>query len=129
MRTVDPDRWPIPEGLRRQMLEVARQFRKAPTPSEALLWNALRRKSLAGGKFRRQQPIGAFVVDFFCASERLIVEVDGPIHATQREADRARQQLLETLGLRFVRLSAEQIEHDLPSALVAIWNAFEAVRH
>ncbi len=124
---MEPDRWTIPEALRRQMREVARQFRKAPTHGEARLWHTLRRKSLDGRKFRRQQPIGPFVVDFFCASERLIVEVDGPIHATQREADRARQHLLETLGLRFVRLSAEQVEHDLPAALAAIRNAFEAV--
>ncbi len=99
MRAMEPDRWTIPEALRRQMLEIAHQFRKAPTRSEALLWNALRRKRLDGRKFRRQQPIGPFVVDFFCPAERLIVEVDGPIHDSQREADRVRQQLLETLGL------------------------------
>ena len=63
------------------------------------MWNSLRRKRLDGRKFRRQQPIGPFVVDFFCPAERLIVEVDGPIHDSQREADRVRQQLLETLGL------------------------------
>ena len=88
------------------------------------MWNSLRRKRLDGRKFRRQQPIGPFVVDFFCPAERLIVEVDGPIHASQREADRVRQQLLETVGLHVVRLSAEQVEQDLPAALAAIRQAF-----
>jgi len=56
------------------MTEVARGFRKAPTPSEAILWRALRGEALDGRKFRRQQPIGPFIVDFYCSTERLIVE-------------------------------------------------------
>ncbi|MBP1467702.1 DUF559 domain-containing protein [Candidatus Chloroploca sp. M-50] len=107
------------------MIEVARTFRKEPTGSEAILWNALRGKQLGGRKFRRQQPIGSFVVDFFCSEERLIVEVDGAIHANQIEADRARQELIESLGLRFVRVSAALVEQDLPRALEAIRAAFD----
>jgi adenine-specific DNA-methyltransferase len=63
-------------------------------------------------------------VDFFCSEERLIAEVDGPIHATRVEADRARQELIESLGLRFVRISADLVEQDLPRALEAIRAAF-----
>lgn len=119
-----PSAWHVPEGLRRRMLEVARGFRKEPTPSEDLLWQALRRKLLGGRKFRRQQPIGPFVVDFFCAEERLIVEVDGPIHLQQQERDRQRQQLMESLGLRFVRVSAALVEQDLEQVLMRIRAAF-----
>jgi very-short-patch-repair endonuclease len=118
------ERWNVPEALREKMVELARRFRKEPTRSEAVLWKAIRFKQLDGRRFRRQQPIGPFVVDFFCPSERLVVEVDGPIHETQREADRQRQQLLESLGLRFVRVSAAHVENDLPSAVVTIKNAF-----
>lgn len=118
------ERWNVPEELHAKMVELARTFRKEPTRSEAVLWEAIRRKQLKGRRFRRQQPIGPFVVDFFCPSERLIVEVDGPIHETQREADRQRQELLEALGLRFVRVAAAQVENDLPSALATIQNAF-----
>src|SRR5947209_16678215 len=100
-----PDRWPVPEDLRRQMVEGARVFRKEPTPTEGQLWQAIRDRQLDGVKFRRQQNIGPFVVDFFSAEQRLIVEVDGPIHESQRKADEIRQHLLESLGLRFVRLS------------------------
>ncbi len=106
------------------MVEVARVFRKEPTPSEDILWQALRNRQVDGRKFRRQQPIGAFVLDFFCAEERLAVEVDGPIHASQREADQMRQELIESLGVRFVRIPAETVEHDLPAALSAIRAAF-----
>ena len=118
------DLWEIPEPLRRRMVEVARQLRGEATPSEAVLWNALRRKQLGGRKFCRQQPVGPFVVDFYCSTERLVVEIDGPIHETQREADSVRQQLLESLGLRFVRIAAKLVEDDLAAALAQITNAF-----
>ncbi|NJR61912.1 MAG: endonuclease domain-containing protein, partial [Cyanobacteria bacterium CRU_2_1] len=120
----EPDRWEVPEASRQKMLEVAREFRKEPTSSEEILWQALRSRKIDDRKFRRQQPIGSFVVDFFCASERLIVEVDGGIHETQQNLDRQRQELLESLGLRFVRVNSELVEKDLPKALEMIRKAF-----
>jgi very-short-patch-repair endonuclease len=120
----EADRWDIPEVVRVRMVEVARQFRKQPTASEALLWQALRGRRLAGRKFRRQQPIGPFVVDYFCAAERLIVEVDGLVHEMQRDADAARQELLESLGLRFVRVTTCQVEENLDAVLAVIQDAF-----
>ena len=65
-------------------------------------------------------------MDFYCPAERLIVEVDGPIHADQREADAQRQVLIESLGLRFVRVSAAQVEQDMGAALAAIRAAFRS---
>ncbi|MBN1287993.1 MAG: endonuclease domain-containing protein [Anaerolineae bacterium] len=106
------------------MTEVARQLREEATPSEDILWQALRRKQLDGRKFRRQQPVGAFVLDFYCAAERLAVEVDGAVHETQRGADQMRQEILETLGIRFVRVTAEGVETDLFAVLQAIRDAF-----
>ncbi|UWU48211.1 DNA methyltransferase [Limnospira platensis] len=106
------------------MTEVARQFRKEPTPSEHILWQGLRGRKLEGRKFRRQQPIGVFIVDFFCGAERLIVEVDGGIHKSQQEADQQRQELLESLGLRVIRLSSELVETNLDEALAVIRQAF-----
>jgi len=117
MSNQDNPRLEIPESLRRKMVEVARQFRKEPTPSEALLWQALRGRKVTGQKIRRQQPIGPFVVDFYVPACRLVIEVDGPIHELQKSADRERQELLETLGLRFLRIRAELVENDLPAAL------------
>jgi adenine-specific DNA-methyltransferase len=108
------------------MIEAAREFRKTPTSSEATLWKSLRWKGLDGTKFRRQQPIGPFVVDFYAPLARLVVEVDGPIHLQQQDIDRERQQLIETLGIRFVRVSAEMVERDLGGALMLIREAIVA---
>ena len=119
------ERWEVPRDLEVKMIEIARQFRKEPTPSEAILWKALRKQQVEGRKFRRQQPIGRFVVDFFCASERLIVEIDGGIHESQKNLDHQRQQLLESLGLRFLRVSSEQVETNIAGVLTlirSIWN-------
>ncbi|MGH7000341.1 MAG: endonuclease domain-containing protein [Stellaceae bacterium] len=60
---------------------VARKLRQTPTDAELRLWSHLRRKQLDGIRFRRQQPIGRYVVDFFCPEAHLIIEVDGGQHA------------------------------------------------
>jgi len=117
-------KWEISVGLKKRMKEIARQLRKKQTMSEEILWQAIRGAKLEGRKFRRQQPIGSFVVDFFCAAERLVVEIDGGIHESQKELDQERQALLESLGLRFVRISAQQVEQNLPLSLVQIKSAF-----
>lgn len=103
--------------LQRKMIEIARQFRKQPTKSEKILWQALRGKKLDGHKFRRQQPIGSFIVDFYNSPYRLVVEVDGSVHDNQIELDQARQEILELIGLNILRVSAEEVEKNLPSVL------------
>jgi len=107
----------VSPDVKRKMVEVARQFRKEPTKSEALLWQALRGKKLDGIKFRRQQPVGNFVVDFYNSNYRLVIEIDGSIHNEQIEYDQARQDILEELGLNVLRLKAEFVEKNLPLAL------------
>ncbi|NOH02875.1 MAG: endonuclease domain-containing protein [Chloroflexi bacterium] len=102
------------------MVEIARQFRKEPTRSEAMLWLALRGKKLDGIKFRRQQPIGNFVVDFYNSVFRLVVEVDGSVHDDQVELDQERQNILEQLGLNVLRVKSENVEKNLPSVLEMI---------
>lgn len=117
-------KWDIPPEFKRRMHEVARNLRQRQTAAETMLWQSIRNKKLDGRKFRRQVPIGAVVVDFYCATERLVVEVDGPVHDNRQEADRLRQALLEELGIRFVRLKNYEVEHNLPSALNTIRQAF-----
>ncbi len=73
------------------------------TPEEASLWKTLRSRSLGGYKFRRQHPIGPFIADFYCAQARLVVEIDGDVHAEQTERDRARDDLLESWGYHVIR--------------------------
>ncbi len=113
----DSPRLNVSPDIRRKMIEIAREFRKEPTKSEALLWQALRGKKLDGIKFRRQQPIGNFIVDFYNSAYRLVVEVDGSMHNNQVEVDRARQDVLEDLGLNVLRIKADIIENNLPLAL------------
>lgn len=118
------ERLPVSPALHHALLDAAQEFRKAPTASEDRLWQALRRKQLDGRKFRRQQPIGRFITDFFCAEERLIVEVDGSVHALQRAADAERQRMLEAAGYRVIRVSAEDVETNLVIALARIQAAW-----
>ncbi|MHB8377400.1 MAG: endonuclease domain-containing protein [Dehalococcoidia bacterium] len=105
------------------MTLVARELRARSTRGEDLLWEGLRNRRLLGRKFRRQQPVGPFVLDFYCGEERLAVEVDGPVHEQQRAADAEGQALLETLGMR---VRDDLVQTDLPSALRTISAAFGA---
>lgn len=116
----DRNRIKIPGNLEQKILQAARTIRKNPTRSEALLWQELRGKRLNGVKFRRQQPIGPFIVDFYAPSIRLVIEIDGDIHLQQQCADQSRQMILESLDLKILRFSAKQVESDIDSVLSAI---------
>jgi very-short-patch-repair endonuclease len=105
------------------MVKAAQDLRRRATPSEEVLWHALRAKQVGGRRFRRQQPIGPFVVDFFCPSARLVVEVDGAIHDSTVEADRQRQAAIEGLGLRFLRVTVAEVENELPAVVDRIKDA------
>lgn len=71
-------------GTTRQVEQAARHLRRNLTPAEAYLWNALRCRQLVGLKFRCQHPVGRFIVDFYCPSCKLVIEVDGEIHTQQK---------------------------------------------
>ncbi len=86
----------------------ARVLRRALTPPEARLWVCLRAKQLGGLKFRRQHPVEAYVLDFYCPEARLAVEVDGQQHsdAGRSEHDARRTEWLETQGIAVLRIAA-----------------------
>ena len=90
---------------KRPPAEFRKQLRKSLTPAEASLWRCLKGKQLAGRKFRRQHSIGPYVVDFFCPSERLIIELDGAHHLSGpgSEYDEVRDQYLNSLGYTVLR--------------------------
>jgi very-short-patch-repair endonuclease len=73
------------------------------TEAEARVWYHLRGRELAGAKFRRQQPIGDYIVDFVCAERMLIIEIDGGHHDEQRDADADRDLFLTGKGYRVLR--------------------------
>ena len=119
------ERWVISPELAARMTEVARKLRREATRSEDILWQALRNRQLDGYRFRRQEAVGAFVLDFYCPQARLAVEIDGSIHdlPDQQQADAERQRLVESLGIRFVRVMAEDVEQNLPAVLDKIRTA------
>jgi very-short-patch-repair endonuclease len=86
----------------------ARQLRQDATDAERRLWSALRDRRLEGYRFRRQYPIGPFIVDFACTRHRLIVEADGSQHADS-DADRQRTAWLESQGWRVLRFWNSEI--------------------
>ena len=106
----------------KQIRGICRELRKHPTPSEDLLWQALRNRRLTGLKFLRQHPFGPSIVDFYCHEKRLVVEVDGGIHLNKdiQEYDKSRQEFIELYGVKFFRCTTEQVEHDLEAVLAGI---------
>lgn len=84
-----------------------------------MLWDALRNRGVLGLKFRRQHPFGKFVVDFYCPELKLAIEVDGPIHEIDelKGRDEIRQELIETFGVRFIRIQAEEIETNFEATI------------
>lgn len=86
-------------------------LRKYQTESESILWEELKNKKLGGIKFRRQHPIKRFVIDFYCHSAKLVIEIDGGIHkdAMVKENDKNRQTELEELGLKVIRFSDNDV--------------------
>jgi len=102
-----------------EKLAMARAFRQGPTRHEALVWELLRSRRLFGLKFRRQQVIRGFIVDFYCAEHRLVLELDGAVHDDQVAYDRARDAILARAGLRVVRLRNHDLNLDRLKTLVA----------
>lgn len=101
------------------LLERAKEMRNNPTAAESVLWESLKSKKL-GFKFRQQHLIGDFIVDFVCLSKKLIVEVDGEIHETQKEADLNRTQVLNSLGYKVIRFKNEKVIGDIDAVLEEI---------
>jgi very-short-patch-repair endonuclease len=102
---------------------AAKKLRANTTPHERVLWRALKELPVEGSHFRRQAPIGPYIVDFFCPGKRLIVELDGGHHNDDAEAerDRMRQQWLEREGYHIIRFWNSEISRDLNAVLEKIY--------
>ena len=92
-----------------QTIKRARRLRKAPTRAEEFFWTLVRDRALAGLRFRRQVPIGQYVVDFAWLSARLIIEADGGVHALRTFDDARRDAWLTSQGFRVLRFSNADI--------------------
>jgi len=104
--------------------ENARRLRRTATIPERMLWNLLRGGRLSGLKFRRQQPIGPYIVDFFCHEVALVVEVDGRSHDDRGKEDAQRQAFLrEQQRLHVLRVTNDDVLKDPEAVLFAILRA------
>jgi very-short-patch-repair endonuclease len=99
----------------------ARRLRQNPTDAEKRLWRYLRGKQLGGHRFRRQQPIGPYVVDFFCPQIGVIIEIDGGQHSP--EADDKRTRWLEGRGYRVVRFWNNEVLGNIEG----VWTALATI--
>ncbi|OHA87834.1 MAG: leucine--tRNA ligase [Candidatus Zambryskibacteria bacterium RIFCSPLOWO2_01_FULL_39_39] len=117
--TTDKENW-------RELHGRAVEMRKAPTKTEDILWQGLRRDA-TGYRFRRQWIIGRFIVDFVCIEKMLIIEVDGDIHDHQKERDEERTNLLEQNGFKVIRFKNEEIENNIVNVLKEIHEDLKAL--
>ena len=106
-------------------VKFARRLRNEMTEEEKRLWRHLRANRLDGIHFRRQQIIDGFIVDFYCHSVGLVIEVDGEVHENQVAYDAQRDAILRARGLRVLRISNDQIRTNLDSVLELIRASME----
>ncbi len=105
------------------LAQRSRELRSNQTPAEQVLWERLRGNRLNGLHFRRQQVIGGFIVDFYCHSAGVALELDGEIHEFQQEYDQERDRLLAEYGIRVLRFGNDEVAADLAGVMEKI-NAF-----
>ena len=103
-----------------KMIALGKVLRKRPTDAELLLWKQLRLKQLEGLKFRRQQPIDNYIVDFVCFERRIVIEVDGGQHAIQKEDDILRDTYLTQQGFQVLRFWNNEVLQNINGVLEVI---------
>ncbi|MEO8083069.1 MAG: DUF559 domain-containing protein [Ardenticatenales bacterium] len=106
----------------------ARAMRRTLTPAERVIWAAIRKPPLDDWKWRRQHPVGRFVLDFCCPQLRLVVELDGHVHATTASYDEARTAQLTIHGYHVVRFSNRDVFERLDAVLATIARECDARR-
>jgi len=108
-------------GAGGHLFEMARKLRAEETQAEKFLWTRLSNKQL-GVKFRRQHPVYEYVVDFYCHSQRLVIEVDGPVHNTGEAKfdDKVRSQGFEEFQIEVLRFNNEAVLLDIEEVIKKI---------
>jgi adenine-specific DNA-methyltransferase len=109
----------LPEDIR----TYAREMRQGMTDAEALLWQLLRNRRVAGAKFRRQHPVGRYILDFYCDELKLGVELDGGQHGDAIAYDEKRDEWLRMQGIRILRFWNNQMLAETEAVMEAIYQA------
>ena len=110
----------------RRLLGFAKSMRHQPTDAEAVLWKRLCGGRLPGFKFKRQQPLGPYILDFVCFEQRLVIEVDGGQHAQEVAADAKRSRWLQGQRFQVLRFSNHDVILRTDDVLEAIMRALRA---
>ena len=96
-----------------EKLVLAKAMRRNMTLAERCFWNAVRANKIDGMHFHRQQVIDGFIADFYCGDQRLVVEIDGGIHETQKDYDNKRETALKKNGLRVIHFSNQEVINNI----------------
>ncbi|MFM9944933.1 MAG: endonuclease domain-containing protein [Bacteroidia bacterium] len=108
----------------KNLKEFSRQLRNNSTLSEVLLWNELKAEKMFGYQFNRQKPLDNYIVDFYCKKLNLVIEIDGNSHGFDDIYinDLKRQNILESLGLKFLRFDDLEVKMGMMNVLRVIEN-------
>lgn len=106
-------------------LTRAQELRRDPTEAEKALWARLCRRQMGGNLFRRQSPIGRYIIDFVCYRQKLIIEVDGGQHAIESKRDAVRTQWLEGEGFRVLRFWNNKVLNNIDGVIETIGTAMQ----
>ena len=112
---------------RKYLKEFRKELRNNPTKAESKLWQSLRKSQLETRKFRRQHSIDNYIVDFYCPTEKLVIEVDGEIHNNfiNNENDFKRTEVLQKLGCKVIRFTNDEVFENIDLVLEAIKQEFK----
>jgi len=104
-----------------------KHLRNNSTEAEILLWTYLKGKQLNGRKFRRQQSISNYIVDFYCPEEKLVVELDGDFHFDEevKKYDKERTNCINNLGIKLIRFENQEVIYNLETVLKSIEKEFK----
>src|SRR5690606_24608967 len=107
---------------KKYLKNLRQDLRKKMTPAEAFLWNVLKENKFENRKFRRQHSIKNYIVDFYCAQDRIIIELDGEVHfnAFTEDNDRKRDEVLHEMGFKVLRFENKMVFDNLQSVLQEI---------
>ena len=114
-------------GVRADAKGKARELRAQMTDAESLLWQQLRGRRFQGFKFRRQRPLGPYILDFVCLDAGLVIEIDGGQHAEQQAYDQARTALIESHNLAVIRFWNHEVMNDTAAVLEKIWQTLQTL--
>lgn len=107
------------KGATPKIFDFARRNREKPTKEEEILWLILKDRKVEGQKFRRQHPIGRFILDFYCHALKLAIEIDGMYHQdiVQKEYDKNRTELLENEGITVIRFDNQELTNNIETVI------------